>query len=197
MAIESYHQRHGCFPPAFIADKSGRPMASWRVLLTAELQPTFYRYYRFDEPWNGPNNSKLARRVQNLFRCPSDDNDGPKGSEHETSYVVVVGSKTAFPGDKCVALSDITDDQSNTILVVEVQNSGIHWMEPRDLHVTQMAPGINPVKGQGISSKHRGGANVVMADGSVKYLDAEKLTAEDVQSLLTIDGNEPPPIPLQ
>ena len=196
LALQSYHDKYGSLPPPYVPDASGRPMHSWRVLLLPFLdhQP-LYDQYRFDEPWDGPNNSRLTKQSPDIYRCPADDDDGPKGSEHETSYVVIVGPRTAFPGDKCVSLRDVTDYSGNTILVVEVHNSGIHWMEPRDLHVTQMAPGINPAKGQGISSKHRGGANAVMADGSVKYLDAEKLTAEDVLSLLTIDGNEPPPIP--
>ena len=100
-----YHHRKGAFPPAYVADKNGRPMHSWRVLILPDVDPNLYAQYRFDEPWDGPNNSKLASLAENPFRCPSDVGDG---SEHETSYVVVVGPKTAFPGDKCVALSDIT-----------------------------------------------------------------------------------------
>jgi prepilin-type processing-associated H-X9-DG protein len=79
-------------------------------------------------------------------------------------------------------------------LVVEIQNSGTHWMEPRDLHVTQMARQINPPRGQGISSPHgphpTGGANVVMADGTVKFLDTKALTADQIEGLLTIAGGE-------
>lgn len=194
IALRAYHDQYGSLPPPYVSDARGRPMHSWRVLLLPFLdhQPLYDRY-RFDEPWDGPNNSRLTKQSPDIYRCPADDDDGPQGSEHETSYVVVVGPRTAFPADKCVSLRDITDYSSNTILVVEVQNSGIHWMEPRDLHVTQMARTINPAKGQGISSKHRGGANVVMADGVVQFHKAEDLTAEDVQSLLTIDGNEPLP----
>jgi prepilin-type processing-associated H-X9-DG protein len=168
-------------------------MHSWRVLILPFMeQHQLYGLYRFDEPWDGPNNSKLHKYGLPYNKCAADDPTGPEKSDTETSYLVVVGPQTAFPGDICTALSDITDDKGNTILVVEVQNSGIHWMEPRDLHVTQMARRINAAKGQGISSKHRGGANVLMADDSVQFLNAE-LTAGEIQSLLSIAGKEPSP----
>ena len=31
--MQSYHQKHGCFPPAYIADENGKPKHSWRVLI--------------------------------------------------------------------------------------------------------------------------------------------------------------------
>ncbi|HZL89302.1 MAG TPA: DUF1559 domain-containing protein [Pirellulaceae bacterium] len=194
IALLSYHDRYGTLPPAYVADQNGRPMHSWRVLILPFMeQQALYNLYRFDEPWDGPNNSKLLKYGLPYNKCPSVDANGPAKKDTETNYLVVVGPKTAFPGDKCVALSDITDDKGNTILVVEVHNSGIHWMEPRDLHVTQMARTINAAKGQGISSQHTGGANVAMSDGSVRFLSAEELTAADVESLLTIAGNETSP----
>jgi len=33
MALQCYHQANGCLPPAYIADKSGKPMHSWRALI--------------------------------------------------------------------------------------------------------------------------------------------------------------------
>jgi len=76
-----------------------------------------------------------------------------------------------------------------TLQLVEVANSGIHWMEPRDLHVGQMAPTVNPRAGQGISSGHKGGAIGLLADGSVRFL-SENLPAETIRGLLTIQGGE-------
>ena len=37
VALHNYHDAHGCFPPAYIADANGRPMHSWRILLLAFL----------------------------------------------------------------------------------------------------------------------------------------------------------------
>jgi len=196
VALHSYHDDYGCFPPAVIRDQNGRPMHSWRVLLLPYLeQLKLYASYRFDEPWDGPNNKLLPTADMPYYSCPEHPGVRGKTSPTDTSYVVIVGPKSAFPGDQCVALSDITDDHGNTILVVEIANSGIHWIEPRDLHVTQMARQINPPRGQGISSAHGphppGGANVVMVDGTVKFLDAKLLTADQIEGLLTIAGGEP------
>src|SRR4051812_9073955 len=57
LALHNYHEAYGCFPPAYIADKDGRPMHSWRVLILPYLdEKPLYLKYRFDEPWNGPHN---------------------------------------------------------------------------------------------------------------------------------------------
>jgi hypothetical protein len=33
LALHNYHDKYGCLPPAYIADKNGRPLHSWRVLI--------------------------------------------------------------------------------------------------------------------------------------------------------------------
>ncbi len=134
LALHNYHSAYGSLPPPYIADASGRPMHSWRVLMLPYLdRPDLYQAYRFDEPWDGPNNSKLHNLIVDVFNCP-EDHGGKKSTE--TSYVAVVGPETLWPGDRAVRLDDVTDGLGNTLLVVEIANSGIHWLEPRDLHVS-------------------------------------------------------------
>jgi prepilin-type processing-associated H-X9-DG protein len=186
IALESYHATYGRLPPAYIADKNGKPMHSWRVLLLPYLDfKPLYDQYRFDEPWDGPNNRKLHSIAMPLYRCPSDT----AGSQKTTSYVAVVGTGTAWPGPKPVKMSDITDGLAQTITVVEMANSGIHWMEPRDLDFATMPLTINPGTGKGISSKHVQGANAAFADGHVEFL-SDGLSREAVRALLTIHGGE-------
>ena len=39
------------WPPAYLADRDGKPMHSWRVLILPFLeQQELYRAYHFDEP---------------------------------------------------------------------------------------------------------------------------------------------------
>ncbi len=189
LALHNYHSVYDCFPPAYIADESGKPMHSWRVLLLPFLeQQVLYTEYDFDEPWNGPNNSKLLDVPVSAFRCPSDNGDD-EGEALTTSYVAVRGPDTAWSGEKPAKFGDFGDGIANTIRVVEVKDSSIHWMGPRDLHVVQMAPEINAKAGQGISSNHPGGAIVVFADGHTRFL-SEDLSPETIRALLTRNGGE-------
>jgi len=190
LALHNYHQQYDCFPPAIIADSNGQPMHSWRVLLLPYLdQSALYAEYRFDEPWDGPNNSKLADKIVGVYNCPGEDAARNESVATMTSYVAVVGPETVWPESGAATIGDIKDGTSNTLMIVEVANSGIHWMEPRDLHIVQMAPTINPKSGQGISSPHIGGAQVLMADGTVRFI-SEQLTAETIRALLTRHGGE-------
>jgi hypothetical protein len=190
IALQNYHDVYHRFPPAYVADENGKPMHSWRVLILPFLeQKPLYDLYRFDEPWDGPNNSKLAGELK-ILRCPADGTGG-KG---QTSYVAVVGPGTAWPGAKSIDLADIKDGSSSTILVVEVHNSGISWMEPRDLDVSQMPMTINPKTGLGISSSHPRCAQAARADGSVFSID-ENTPPETIRAMLTIAGREPIPEP--
>jgi hypothetical protein len=190
VALQNYHDVYDTFPPAYIADSSGKPMHSWRVLiLPFAEQKDLYDAYNFNEPWDGPNNSKLhSLRPPAYFGCPSSHKQQPTG---ETNYVAIVGPQTMWPGEKATKLADFADGMSNTIMVVEVTDSGIHWMEPRDLHVVQMPMAVNPAKGTGISSAHPDGAQAVFADGRTEYLP-NGLPSESLLGLLTIAGGEPP-----
>jgi hypothetical protein len=187
LALHNYHDFYGTFPPAYIADADGKPMHSWRVLILPYLEKKpLYDLYDFSEPWDGPNNSNLHDRVVRLYCCPECAKTQP---QTETNYVAVIGPQTMWPGDKGTTFGDIADGTSNTLMVVEVRDSGIHWMEPRDLHVLQMPLAINPPRGQGISSRHVNVAQAALADGSVRALSNET-PPETIEALLTIAGGE-------
>jgi hypothetical protein len=189
-ALVLYADKYGSYPPPFIADENGRPMHSWRTLILPymDLAPLYARY-RFDEPWDGPNNQKLHSTIIGLFNCPT---RFPSESQSPTtSYLAVVGRGTLWQETGVVRAEDVEGGLGNTLMVVEVENSDVLWIEPRDLHVRQMAPTINPKAGQGISSPHykRGGAHSVMADDSLKTLNNSRTPAE-VNEMLTIEDDE-------
>jgi hypothetical protein len=194
LALQSYEYKHGHFPPAYIADKDGRPMHSWRVLILPYMDhDDIYQQYRMDEPWDGPNNRKLWRVRIPEYECPEQNDNG----NPTTSYVAVAGPETVWHGTKPVSIEEISDDRTNTIMVVEMANSGIRWMEPRDLDFSTLQLKINPKEGVGISSLHRDvswlrsllGAYVGMADGSVRFLPTD-YPPENIKAMLTIGGGE-------
>ena len=189
IALQNYHDMHKCYPPAYFADADGKPTHSWRVILLPYFCDANAREvtqaYRFDEPWNGPHNRKLADKMPSFYRCP---NSPPETTD--TSYVAIVGPETGWPGAKCLSIREIGDGLSNTIAVSEIADSGIHWMEPRDLSFNQAAQGINPPVSQlSPSSNHPGGANFLFFDGAVLFLQDET-SPELLRALLTANGGE-------
>src|SRR5262249_21734482 len=57
LAMHSYHDTMGRFPPAIVRDKEGKPLYSWRVLLLPYLeQQNLYNQFKLDEPWDSEHN---------------------------------------------------------------------------------------------------------------------------------------------
>jgi hypothetical protein len=190
-AIRVYESYHGHLPPAYVLGPDGTPWHSWRVLLLPYLhQEEVFQKYRFDEPWNGPNNSKLADGINmQHFQCPCSPDFG---NSLCTNYVAVVGKETAWPVESTIEFNDIKDGIENTILLVEIGNSDIHWMEPRDLEFDSLALEVYPVKAnsKAISSPHPSGPAVVFADRITSYRLQEPMSLETLRGLMTIDGKE-------
>ncbi len=191
LAMHNYHQTYECFPPAYVADADGRPMHSWRVLIMLFMDgDNIYKRYRFDEPWDSPNNLAIAKEAGRNWRCPSQpDVDYPI-----TNYVAIVGPHTIFDGPHCRRFEEITDGISNTIMVVEVADSGIRWNEPRDLRFDEIDFSINGEKRPGIGSHHPKKINAAMCDGAVISMP-DSTPPEVVKALTTIDGGEDVELP--
>jgi hypothetical protein len=183
LALHNYHDVYGTFPPAVTSSANGQPMHSWRVLLLPFLgERAMYEQYHFDEPWDSPANSAVTSGNLSVFACPSNPN-GPKAGH--THYVAVVGLNAAFQPNKGVAVKDMRDGPSRTIMVVEAKNSGIHWAEPRDFSISSPAtPGDT-----GMSSWHTDVFAALFGDGSVMFLSGG-MSPADLEGLSTIGGGE-------
>ena len=190
LAMHNYHQMYGCFPPAYIADAKGRPLHSWRVLILPFLElDELYKKIRLDEPWDSVHNREVFEKEStppffNYFHCPSAGN--PKD---ETCYVMIVGPDTISDGLHSVRCADIKDGASQTIMIAELKDSGIHWAEPSDLDFQKMSFRINDPNGRGVSSYHSRLANVVFADCAVHVIE-DGIDPKLLKALITIDGGE-------
>jgi type II secretory pathway pseudopilin PulG len=198
-ALQAYHDENGCFPPAYLADNNGKPLLSWRMLILPYLERSdLYTMYKFNEPWDGPNNKKPSAARVSVYKCPSDPSVGGTANP-VTSYVAVAGTNAAWTGDKSRKLSDFGDDASDTIIVVEVLHSGIAWAEPKDLSLDQLdAEQVNQ-PALVVASNHNvlkeflyanlpTGVNAVMADGSVRFISLDNQSPEQLRKLLEIGG---------
>ncbi len=186
LAMHNYNAAHGCFPPAYLADEDGKPMHSWRVLILPYLEEQLlYEQYDFDQPWDSPHNLALAAMMPRIYRCPS----SPGENSLETSYMMIVGPGTISDGTGASRLRDITDGTSNTIMLVEADQSTTNWMEPRDLDATRISYEVNEGINPGIGSEHPGVANAAFCDGSVRSID-DWTDPELIKSMTTIAGGE-------
>ena len=193
LAMQSYHQEYSCFPPSFIPDENGKPKHSWRVLLLPFLgEQGLYAQYCFDEPWNGPKNMVLDRKMPGVYHCPSDSTP----SLSQTSYAMIVGPHTISDGPTARRMSDIKDGPANTIMVAEAAKTGINWMEPRDLDAPKMDFCTRAVEKDlqrntcEIFRSHDAVANVLFCDGSVRTLANESVNPKELEAMMTIDGSE-------
>ena len=74
-------------------------------------------------------------------------------------------------------------DLQSAAIIIEVADSDIFWMEPRDVLLSELSMEINDRSQRSLSSYY-GGAYVAHADGSVELLD-DDATEEYVRELLT------------
>ena len=187
LAMHNYHDTYKCFPPAVITDKDGQPMRSWRIAVLPFMESTpLCDQYDFDEPWDAPSNRALHGARPLAYVCPSDSPTGP----FDTSYVMIVGKGTlgGVPNE-AVRFPDITDGTANTILAIEVAQSGINWLEPRDMTVDEAVAYITDPGASGGRHAHPGGVNVLFADGSVRFL-SESLDPQTLRLLMTRDDGQ-------
>jgi len=182
----------GQLPPAWNVDKTGQPLQSWRVSVIGYLdQLAIARIYHIEEPWNSAFNSQFANLELGVVHCPVDP--GPKT---ETSYMVVVGPRTAFPDAKPRKLKEIKDHDglANTITIVETAESGVNWSQPREIQFNDAIRGINVPGILGISSRHDGIVLACFADGHALFI-SDKIDPGVLKQLLQIDDGGPKKFP--
>jgi prepilin-type processing-associated H-X9-DG protein len=190
LAIHNYSQAYKCLPPAYVADKNGKPLYSWRVLILPFLEgDQLHQQFHLDEPWNSPHNLALASQMPRTFCCPN-----APGGGSTTSYAMIVGPHAVGNGAKPRKFDEIKDGTSNTILLVEAVGAGIPWTAPMDIHIDDAVSiradtGVIPGTVNGMSSCHNGIVHVLFCDGSVQAIQAD-IDKKTLKALTTIDGGE-------
>jgi prepilin-type processing-associated H-X9-DG protein len=179
LALHNYHDVNKSLPPAYTVDANGKPLHSWRTLILPYIeQAALYEQIRLDEPWDSENNRRFAEIVVPVFCCPSESQPSSN-----TCYMAIVGVGTVFEGADPISFAKITDGTSNTIMVAEVEGATTSWMAPVDLSLDAMQMRINGGPTE-IGSRHPGGAQIALADGSVRFI-AETLDPNTLRAMIT------------
>jgi len=195
LALYNYGKANGCYPPAYAADKNGRPMHSWRVLILpyAEGYDSLYKQYNFNEPWDGPNNKKLLASCPSFYVCPH--NLGTSQGSC-TSYVAVVGADAAWAGPRPRKINHMP--MSSTVMLIEVIDAGIPWTQPKDLLLNDLStPNVTPVPfcryaypESYFYHTSASKTNVGFADGSAQTWPAGFLASSLFPKALRIGGSD-------
>jgi hypothetical protein len=182
LAIHNYHDAKRSLPPACKADKDGKPLLSWRVLILPFLEENeLYKQFHLDEPWDSENNKPLIARIPDVYKSPNSKVSG----EGKTNYLTVRGPHSMFPGDKALAFKDVPDGLSHTIMTVEANDDkAVIWTKPDDFQYDEEKPL------DGLGGMQPGAFLVGFGDGSVRRLPST-IDPKTLNALFTRDGGEP------
>lgn len=178
LAMLTYHDKHGHFPPAAVTAPDGRPLYSWRVELLPFLEENaLYQEFKKDEPWDSPHNRALLAKMPAVFEVSG----APAKEPGSTFFQVLVGPGTPFGGKKPPRFpADFPAGTSNTLLIVTAAEA-VPWTKPADLAYDPKGP--LPKLGRQFGA----GTPVVFADGSARPLEP-MLTEQALRDLIAPPG---------
>ena len=163
--------------PRDIADKNGKPLLSWRVVILPYIeQDKLYKEFKLDEAWDSDNNKKLLAKMPKTYTPPL-----LKSVEGHTVYQSFSGPGALMSG-KPVRFQDIFDGTSNTFMVIEAGDS-VAWTKPADIAFDAKKPLPR------LGAIFDGAFNVAMCDGSVRFV-AKGVKTENLKKYITIGGGE-------
>ncbi len=188
-ALNAYAADHGTYPPPITYGPGKTKMHSWRVLILPYLErQELFDQYDMSKPWNDPANMMVCYNRPAVFAHPTESQTGWTSG---TGYYLIVGPGTLFPNSGPLSPDQITDDPSQTILVIEGNpNSAGLWTEPLDLDFGLMRGQINGTAGIEPGGLCDGGAAMVTVDQRGHFAE-ETMSPTTFNALVTPNGGEP------
>src|SRR5690606_11232700 len=190
IAMQNFHDSYRKLPGSSNVREGGlRPSSgefhpfSWRVAILPFVENNeLFEAYRFDQPWDGPDNLKLLERMPEVYRSPFASAEFVEVPQGHTLYQGLVGPQTALGPSDGEVFQTFTDGTSKTLLIVE-SLAAVPWTKPEDLpyQSAEDARRIQPLLGQPLS--------FVTADATPHFMDP--VDYDRLTKLITRNGGEP------
>lgn len=189
IALHNFHDVHGKFPGSTNRREGSHPRAqgevqpfSWRVAIPPFIgQNQLFEDYRFDQPWDDPDNIKLLERMPEIYRSPLATPERAETPAGHTHYQGLVGPRTALGDADGQRMRTFTDGTSNTVLIVE-SLAAVPWTKPEDIPFESLddARRVKPFPDQPLQ--------FITADGAARVMDP--VDYAKLGKMITRDGGE-------
>lgn len=204
LAIHNYHETFNKIPTGTHENQKLKPekRLSWQADILPYIdQAPLYNQIDFNKAWDDDANANAIRNRVPVYLNPSLSIDA-NGKVGVTHYVGLAGigkdgpllkvndpKAGIFGYDRVIGFRNITDGTSNTIMVSDASKDLGSWAAGGKSTIRPLTtkPYINGPDGLG--GVHLGGMNVLMADGSVRFV-SENINASILEALVTIAGGE-------
>ena len=194
--LQEYNEKNGHLPPATAIDEESGERSSWRTeVYQSSVRLGFIEppkkegndsiEYDYHKAWNDPENLRLQDLGGWLFNYTQTDfapdrQSGKYGLGRKTFYKAITGNGTAFDDATRQSLKQLPCD---LILIVRVERSDTHWLEPGDLKIAQLASAEQSKR----LLLGEDGYIVLFADGEGWVLSG-RLAYSDLCKFFTIEG---------
>ncbi|WP_417393818.1 DUF1559 domain-containing protein [Gimesia chilikensis] len=192
LGMHNYHGEHHQLPIGATVDATGRPQHGWAARILPYLdQPDLFQQVDFNQPWTAEENRQVFEKPLRVLENPGLSYDFEPGDIQQTDRsgyrpAHYAANQRLLGLNGGLRLRDIKDGTSQTIMGGEVKAGIRAWGDP--LNFRDPAQGIN--QGPGTFAGPFGpGANVLIADGSVRFL-SEDIDPAVLKALSTPDGRE-------
>lgn len=177
LALHNFESATGAFPPGGTFDDSGQGMHGWVTHLLPHLDlSSIGNQVVWNDPWTSDSNRPaMVTPIPGLLHPSVEhraERAGPYAISHYAANIRVLGANGWLP------LRDITDGSANTIIAGESIEGARAWGDPRNWR--DPVAGIN--KPQGFNSTSVGGCQILLANGTVRFIN-ENIDKEVLRNL--------------